>query len=384
MAFALRSFRSVPALALAVALAGCGSAAQERDGNSDGNRPAAAGAASPEAHLYVAQFTKRDPNSCFAEDVALQQPELQVASGGFGLEVPPSRVVVMIDGSGSMAGRIGGSTKLELARSAAAAFADALPSSVQSSLLVFGQQGDNSEAGKARSCSGLDVLSPMSRDRAPLHAALARIRAVGWTPLGAGLERAEALLAASSTPGDQVIYVVSDGVETCGADPVAIARRINGGRTRALVNIIGFDLPAGEAAALTAVARAGGGNFVNVSNRAELDRVAAEVRESVRRTRNDVNTSVARTRNDVATSVAVTRADVCVGKLISDEDVAMSVDLTRRDVRGQPVAFAAEARTLLKARHAALRARFEDYKARLTGAETAARRRIDAAADAAR
>ena len=39
------------------------------------------------------------------------------------------------------------------------------------------------------------------------------------------------------TPGEQVIYVVSDGEETCGGDPVAVARRINSGRTRAVVNV---------------------------------------------------------------------------------------------------------------------------------------------------
>ena len=210
------------------------------------------------------------------------------------------------------------------------------------------------------------------------------MRAVGWTPLAAGLDRAEALLTASSTPGEQIIYVVSDGEETCGGDPVASARRINGGRTRAIVNVIGFNLPSSAAAKLTAVARAGGGELVNVTSEAELERFTARVRESLRRTDNEVAASLATTDNDVATSIAITDAETCVGNLATDEYVAMTADLTSREATGQSVPFKEEARTLLKSRHDALRARVQEYRARLTGAEAAAKRRIDAAANAAR
>jgi Ca-activated chloride channel family protein len=293
-------------------------------------------------------------------------------------------VIVMIDGSGSMAGRMGDRTKLELAREAALGFVDGLPASVQTSLLVFGQQGNNSQDGKAKSCSAIDVLAPMAADRGRLRTALGQVRAVGWTPLAAGLDRAEALLAASATPGEQVIYVVSDGEETCGGDPVAVARRINSGRTRAIVNVIGFNLPSGEAAKLTAVARAGGGGFVNLSNAAELERYTAQVRESIRRTDNRVATGLATTDNKVATGIAITDAETCVSILATDEDTAMSIDLTNREVAGRPVSFREEAKALLKARHDALRARVEAYRAKLTNAEAGAKRSIDSAANATR
>jgi Ca-activated chloride channel family protein len=325
----------------------------------------------------------KDPEACFKE-VELRLPSLKAPTGGIGPQVPPTRVIVMIDGSGSMAGKIGGKTKLELAREAALGFVAGLPPSVQTSLLVFGQQGDNSEAGKAKSCSAVDVIAPMSTDRGQLRTALGQVRAVGWTPLAAGLDRAEALLAASATPGEQVIYVVSDGEETCGGDLVAAARRINSGRTRAIVNVIGFNLPSSEAAKLTAVAHAGGGGFVNVSNEAELERVTAQVREAIRQTDNEVATSIATTDNNVATSIAITDADTCTSILATDEDTAMSIDLANRENAGQPVAFKEEAKALLKARHDALRARVQAYRARLTIAEAEAKRRIDAAADAAR
>jgi Ca-activated chloride channel family protein len=372
---------------LALALIGCGGPSGDRNAAADHDMVNAEGKAaggSAEAQAYVAQFTKKDPEACFKKDVALKQPELKEPARDIGPRVPPTRVIVMIDGSGSMAGRMGGRTKLELAREAALGFVDGLPASVQTSLLVFGQQGNNSQAGKAKSCSAIDVLAPMSTDPGRLRTALGQVRAVGWTPLAAGLDRAEALLAASTNPGEQVIYVVSDGEETCGGDPVAVARRINSGRTRAIVNVIGFNLPSGEAAKLTAVARAGGGGFVNLSSEAELERYTAQVRESIRRTDNEVATSLATTDNYVATSIAITDAQTCVSGLATDEDTAMSNDLTDRMVAGRPVSFREEAKALLKARHDALRARVEAYRARLTNAEAGTKRSIDSAANAAR
>lgn len=375
---------SLVACTLALALTGCGDASGDQNdaaNHSQVNADRIAPGGSAEARAYVAQFAKKDPEACFKKDVALKQPQLKGPADDMG--PPPTRVIVMIDGSGSMAGRMGGRSKLELARKAALGFVDGLPASVQASLLVFGQQGNNSQAGKAKSCSAIDVLAPMSTDRGRLRTALGQVRAVGWTPLAAGLDRAEALLAASATPGEQVIYVVSDGEETCGGDPVAVARRINGGRTRAIVNVIGFNLPSGEAAKLTAVARAGGGGFVNLSNEAELER-SAQVREWMRRSDNHVATWTATSDNHVATSRAISDAHVCISSLVSEEHVAMSSDLSDRHVAGRPLSFADEARALLKARHDALRARDQAYRAELTNAEAGAKQSIDSAANAVR
>ena len=377
---AIRIAWVTPVAALLLSVAGCG---EREDVPREASRTDSGGA-SPSASAYVAQFTGEDPEACFDNDVALATADLQGPAGGPGLQVPPARVAVLIDGSGSMAGRMGGRTKLELARESAAGFVDGLASSVQTSLLAFGQQGDNSAAGKARSCSALDVLAPMSTDRSRLRDGLARVRAVGWTPLAAGLERAEGMLASSSIPGEQIIYVVSDGEETCGGDPVAAARRINEGDTRAIVNVIGFNLPASEAAALRSVAQAGGGRFVNVSTEADLQRVAEQVREANREARNAVATSNAVAGNAVRVSDAIARAEVCVSDIVSGEAVRVSNDLSARAVRGEPLPYSAEAESLLKARHDTIMARMAEYRKGLERAQTRTVDEIDSNAARAR
>lgn len=373
--------RRCASVLLALAVYGC--SGSNNDTRDDAKTTLDTGSAG-QARAYVDQFISDNPNRCFAE-VGLDQPKLEARMGDdMALRVPPARVVVAIDGSGSMAGRIGSQTKLDLAREAATRFLDGLPSTVEASLLVFGQQGDNSAAGKARSCAGVDVLSPVSNDRARLVAAVSGVRAVGWTPLAAGLAKAEALLARSSTPGEQIIYVVSDGEETCGGNPVETARRINSGATRAIVNIIGFGLPSGEAAALKAVSDAGGGDFVNVTSRADYDRTLGRVRESNRQASNAIRQSNAVAGNAVLTSNAISSAAVCVSNIVSSENVRLSNDLSARAVRGEAVPFARTAQALLKQRHDAMEARLKDYRARLQTDEAQARGTIDAAADAVR
>lgn len=339
-------------VALAIALSAC-SGRKDREANSETATDIASTDLPRTAREYVGSFITENPDRCFGK-VELEKAVLEKRGRPIGTAVPPTRVIIAIDGSGSMAGTIGGQSKLELARQSALGFIDGLPSTVQASLLVFGQQGNNSEAGKAKSCRGVDVLAPMSIDRARLTAAVKEVRAISWTPLAAGLERAKVLLDTAAKPGEQVIYVVSDGEETCGGDPVAVARRINVSNTRAVVNIIGFGLPSKDAAALKAVADAGGGGFVNVQNRADYDRTIAMVRESNRQSANAVRTSNAISRNAVNTSDVVSDASLCISDLVDGESKRMSDDLSARWKRGEKVPFSSEALRLAQERHRGL------------------------------
>lgn len=56
-----------------------------------------------------------------------------------------------------------------------------------------------------------------------------------------------------------VVYIVSDGEETCGGDPVNAAKNLNQSSTHAVVNIIGFDVKNSEQQQLKNTAEAGKG-----------------------------------------------------------------------------------------------------------------------------
>ena len=71
---------------------------------------------------------------------------------------------------------------------------------------------------------------------------------------------------------ENIIYVVSDGIETCGGDPVKAAKELHESEIQAIVNIIGFDVDNEGQRALKKVAEAGGGKYTTVSSGEDLQR----------------------------------------------------------------------------------------------------------------
>ena len=312
-----------------------------------------------EIDTYLNQFKAGDPEACF-NDPALVDASFRAAEASAD-RVPPTRVIVAIDASGSMGGRVSSRQKLDLAKSAAAAFVEELPVTAEAGLLVFGQAGNNRAGDKAQSCAALDIPVQMTRDRSALVRSVSSIRPVGWTPLTAALKRAETLLAANGRAGEQIIYVVSDGQETCGGDPVAMARPINQGSTKAIINIIGFAVPSGEAASLQAVAAAGGGSFVNAGTDCEVDAIAARIRADGRKAVNRLAQSGAVAQSRLAASGAAAKARICTGGLIAKERIAVSADVAKKRIAGKDVDVEDRAEKIMAERHAALERRAEAF-----------------------
>jgi len=376
-----RTATTIALFAFSGALASCD---RQPASPTDKTEPAAqAAGASPEVEAYLAQFKAGDPEACFS-DPALVGATFQSPDGATATPVPPARVIVAVDASGSMAGKVSNRQKLDLAKTAAAAFVEELPATADAGLLVFGQAGNNRADGKAQSCAAVDLSVPMTRDRAALVRSVGSVRAVGWTPLASALKRAEALLSASDTPGEQIIYVVSDGQETCGGDPVAVARSIKQGRTKAIVNIIGFAVPSGEAASLAAVAAAGGGKFVNANSDNEVDAIAARIREDGRKARNRLAQSGAIAQNTLASSGAAAKARICVGGLVAKERLAASADLAKKRIAGKDVTLEERAEKVLAERHAALERRAQDFANAAVASGNRANDAVDASAAQAR
>lgn len=368
-------------LASACGLLGC-DREQEGQGNAAASSAPTVSAAdgSSDVDAYLGRFVAGDPDTCFG-DAPLGGASFRKGSGTASVAAP-TRVVVAVDASGSMAGQVSGQSKLDLAQAAARTFIQGLPAGAEVGLLVFGQAGDNTARGKAPSCAAVSLAVPLSRDRAALMRGVAAVRAVGWTPLAAALRQAETLLLKDGKPGEQVIYVVSDGQETCGGDPVAVARSINGGPTKAVVNIIGFEVPSGEAASLAAVASAGGGSFVNVDADNKVGAVAARLRESGRQAANTLAESGATARNTLSASGAEAKARLCISGIIARERIAIGADIGKKRIAGQDVTLEERAEKVLAERHAALEQRAEAFEQQLNARLDAANR--DVAEDAAR
>lgn len=234
------------------------------------------------------------------------------------------QALIAIDSSGSMAGLVAGRPKMAIAKAAAQAFAEQLSADSRVGLVIFGHEGTNTAAAKGASCSaGAKLVVPPTTDRSQIASGLAALKPAGWTPLAAAIRSAaEGFDAASAGP--RVLYVVSDGLETCGGDPVDAARVANQGAQKLIVNVIAFGVPTAEQAGLRQVASAGGGAFIVAQDAESLKAALRQAAQASLRTY-FAETATTRAHNVVAVGAAVSTATQCVkNSLTTERDAAMA------------------------------------------------------------
>ncbi|MGE7887708.1 VWA domain-containing protein [Bacillus cereus] len=181
-------------------------------------------------------------------------------------------VEILLDASGSMAGKVNDEIKMEVAKKAIYNYLDKIPDNANVMLRVYGHKGSNNENDKSLSCGFSEVMYPLQPyNKEQFNAALSKFGPKGWTPLASAIESVNDDF--KEYIGDEnlnVVYIVSDGEETCGGDPVNAAKNLNQSNTHAVVNIIGFDVGNSEQQQLKNTAEAGKGNYATVSNADEL------------------------------------------------------------------------------------------------------------------
>lgn len=190
-------------------------------------------------------------------------------------------VQIILDASGSMREKIGERTKMELAKQAIKEFAEALPQEAKVSLRVYGHKGSGSDADKPLSCSSSDLVYQLqSYDASKLDEALKLFEPSGWTAIAHSLRLAEQDLA--RFPADKntnIIYLVSDGIETCDGDPVQVARELSQSHVMPLLNVIGFDVNAEGQKQLKEIAQASEGLYANVTNQEQFKQELERAKE---------------------------------------------------------------------------------------------------------
>ena len=182
-------------------------------------------------------------------------------------------VAILLDASGSMRAEIAGRSRMEHAKDAIQTFVSELPPDVNVSLHVYGHKGAGNENDKALSCASTEVvydLSPYNPEQ--FDAALNAFSPSGWTPLATAIAAAYTDLLANTVENtENIVYIVSDGVETCGGNPVEEAKKLNESSIQAIVNIIGFDVDTAGQNALMQVAEAGKGTYMTVASQKEME-----------------------------------------------------------------------------------------------------------------
>ncbi len=204
--------------------------------------------------------------------VLVHGPERALAQTQPGTQV---NVELMMDSSGSMgAATDTGEPRIDAAKRVLDQVIEAIPADrpeINVGFRVFGHKGNNTPAGRAESCQSSDLTVPVQGvDKAALSAQVANYTPVGWTPIGLSLERAGADFPAASDTVTNAIILVTDGLETCGADPCAQAKALKESDQAVTVYVVGLGLDAEELRITSCIADNSGGRIVGAQNASEL------------------------------------------------------------------------------------------------------------------
>jgi len=242
----------------------------------------------------------------------------------------PSNTLLMLDSSGSMRGPAGGGEqKITAATRSLERFVVGTPDSTSLGLLVYGHKGSNGPGGKNASCRGAEILAPLGEiDYRNARRVLARFKPRGYTPIAHALREAERAFAGKQDARNRIV-LVSDGVETCGGDPVASARKLKRAGIAVTVDVVGFDIARStDAARLKQIADVTGGTYTGAASGSEL---VDYVRADLARLRMENRADLCILRKGNALSLCQLRARNAASLNMLHESNAISSDLLRRE-----------------------------------------------------
>ncbi|TDQ43034.1 VWA domain-containing protein [Aureibacillus halotolerans] len=203
------------------------------------------------------------------QEITIEYPDIY---GGKSQLKPKLNVEIILDASGSMVEKVDGESKMSLAKEAIREFTSNFPEKANVALRVYGHKGTTAFDDKEASCESSELVYDLqSYDEAALNNALGEFTPSGWTPMAKALKDSmQDLEGLSSEVNTNLIFLVSDGIETCGGDPVKVAEELKQSDIQPLVNVIGFNVDEEGEQQLKDIAESADGVFAYVENQQDL------------------------------------------------------------------------------------------------------------------
>jgi Ca-activated chloride channel family protein len=171
------------------------------------------------------------------------------------------RAIIVLGASGSMWGQIDGEPKLEIARQTLTTVLQTIPADMELGLLAYGHR----EKGN---CDDIElVVAPAPGAANSITAAADTMKFLGKTPLSASVRQAEAL---RYTEDKATVILITDGLETCNADPCAVGTELEQAGVDFTAHVVGFGLTAEEGKQVACLAENTGGRYIRASDAGAL------------------------------------------------------------------------------------------------------------------
>ena len=170
--------------------------------------------------------------------------------------------IIVLDASGSMWGQIGGKAKIDIARETLGTVLKSVPLDSAVGLMVYGHRDKGS-------CQDIELAIPPATGTADkIRSFVKGITPKGKTPLSEAVkEAAEAL---KYTEEKATVILVTDGLETCEADPCALATALEKNGIDFTVHVVGFGLTKEEGKQVACLAENTGGKYFQASDAKQL------------------------------------------------------------------------------------------------------------------
>ncbi len=168
------------------------------------------------------------------------------------------RIMVVLDGSGSMWGQIDGKPKLEIARETLREVLQNVPESTELGLIAYGHR----EKGN---CDDIELIVPPAAGTAGrIVAEVDGLSFLGKTPLTAAVIMAATEL--RYTEDRATVVLITDGIETCDADICEAGKSLELQGVDFTAHVVGFGLSTQEGQQVACLAENTGGQFFSAND----------------------------------------------------------------------------------------------------------------------
>ncbi|MGI9350299.1 MAG: vWA domain-containing protein [Rhizobiaceae bacterium] len=178
------------------------------------------------------------------------------------------RAIIVFDASGSMWGQISGKTKIEIARETLGNVLPTFSADMELGLIAYGHR-------KKGECGDIEsIVAPSTGNREAISKAVNNLNPKGKTPLSDAVRQAAAEL--KFTEDKATVILLTDGIETCDADPCALASELEQKGVDFTAHVVGFGLSKEEGQQVACLAENTGGKFILARDAGELSKALEE------------------------------------------------------------------------------------------------------------
>jgi len=172
------------------------------------------------------------------------------------------KAIIVLDASGSMWGQIGGEAKIAIAKETLADVLRSVPADLELGFMAYGHRDKGS-------CTDIELIVPPGPGTADLITVAADgLSPKGKTPISDAVRQAAESL--RFTEDKATVILITDGLETCDADPCAVATELEQAGVDFTAHVVGFGLSSEEGKQVACLAENTGGTYISAESGASL------------------------------------------------------------------------------------------------------------------